>query len=81
MSQDQAVSALPPVKRMKQTALTWKVKDKETSLLARRVARKSVKTCRQWRKSWGTEGDCPFQSFYCGDSSVEINNIPKCTPF
>jgi len=35
-------SAGPPVKRLKQTALTWKVKDKATSQLARSGARPAV---------------------------------------
>jgi len=39
MSQNQAGSAEPPVKRLKQTALTWTVKDKATSQLARSDAR------------------------------------------
>jgi len=39
MSQHQAGSTGPPVKRLKQTALTWKVKDKATSQLARNGAR------------------------------------------
>src|SRR6218665_3329328 len=37
-----------PVKRLKQTAMTWKVKDKATSQLARS----------QWRKSERTGRDC-----------------------
>jgi len=39
MSQYQAGSAGPPVKYLKQTALTWKVKNKATSQLARSDAR------------------------------------------
>src|SRR6218665_2925912 len=39
ISQHQAGSAGPPVKYLKQTALTWKVKDKATSQLARSDAR------------------------------------------
>src|SRR6218665_790838 len=35
ISQHQAGSAGPPVKYLKQTALTWKVKDKATSQVAR----------------------------------------------
>ena len=39
MSQHQAGSAGQPVKYLKQTALTWKVKNKATSQLARSHAR------------------------------------------
>ena len=39
MSQHQAGSAGQPVKYLKQTALTWKVKNKATSQLARSDAR------------------------------------------
>jgi len=39
MSQHQAGSAGPAVKRLKQTALTWKAKNKATSQLARSDAR------------------------------------------
>src|SRR6218665_299589 len=39
MSQHQAGSAGPTVKRLKQTALTWKAKNKATSQLARSDAR------------------------------------------
>jgi len=39
MSQYQAGSAGPPVKYLKQTALTWKVKNKASSQLARGDAR------------------------------------------
>jgi len=42
MSQHQAGFAGLPVKRLKQTALTWKVKDKATSQLARSDARLAV---------------------------------------
>jgi len=66
MSQHQA---RVPVKRLKQTALTWKVKDKATSQLARSDARLADRS--QWRKSEETGRDCPPQSFGWGHSSVD----------
>ena len=48
MSQHQAGFAGVPVKRLKQTALTWKVKDKATSQLARRGARLSISGINHW---------------------------------
>src|SRR6218665_272504 len=42
MNQHQAGFAGPPVKRLKQTALTWKVTDKAISQLARSEARLAV---------------------------------------
>jgi len=45
-----------------------KVKDKATSQLARSYARLTVSA---WRKSGGTERDCPSQSFDWRDSSVD----------
>src|SRR6218665_2431776 len=47
MTQHQAGTAEPPVKRLKQTALTWKVKDKATSQLARSDARLAVTSVNQ----------------------------------
>src|SRR6218665_2284722 len=66
MSQHQA---RVPVKRLKQTALTWKVKDKAISQLARSDARLADRS--QWRKSGETGRDCPPQSFGWEHSSVD----------
>src|SRR6218665_3083778 len=66
MSQHQA---RVPVKRLRQTALTWKVKDKATSQLARSDARLADRS--QWRKLGETERDCPPKSFGWGHSSVD----------
>ena len=48
MSQHQAGFAGVPVKRLKQTASIWKVKDKATSQLARSDARLAVSGVNQW---------------------------------
>jgi len=67
MSQHQAGIAEPPVKRLKQTALTWKVKDKATSQLARSDTRLAVSRINQ-----GGQGETVLpQSFDCGHSSVD----------
>src|SRR6218665_2597396 len=68
MSQHQAGFAGVPVKRLKQTALTWNLSKGYGN---QPVGKKLCKTYSQWRKSGGTGRDCPSQSFDWGHSSVD----------
>ena len=51
-----------PVKRLKQTALTWKVKDKTTSQLARSDAWPAVSGVNQ-----GTQGETVLPKVFTGE--------------
>src|SRR6218665_819420 len=65
MSQHQA---RVPVKRLKQTALKWKVKDKVTSQLARSDARLADRS--QWRKSGEIERETALPEVLAGGTAV-----------
>ena len=71
MSQHKTGSAGGTSQMFKKTELTWKVKDKATSQLARSDARLTVSGLNQIE---GTGRDCPPKSFYWG---TEVLTPPK----
>src|SRR6218665_3343992 len=70
VSQHQAGYSGPAVKRLKQTALTWKVKDKAASQLARSYARLTGRGVNQ-----GGQGETVLKVLTEGGSSVDFPKV------
>src|SRR6218665_228355 len=77
MNQHQAGCAGVPAKRLKQTALTWKVKGKATSHVSWQEVMQGSQSV---RKSGGAGRDCPPQSFDWGTAASTPPNPPHPPP-